>query len=138
MNKKSATDVLERLKLALGASSDSELCRMTGVNRQTLGNWKGRDSVPYPLCVKISEDMGISLDWLLTGEGQMYKNAPPPDQPMQVLSPKERALLEMFKELSDKDQREICRDAEEKKRTADLERRLKELELFVEQQKNVG
>ena len=79
-----------------------------------------------------------ALDWLLTGEGAMYKNAAPPDRQMQVLSPKERALLEMFKELSDKDQREICRDAEEKKRTADLERRIRELETLVERKKNFG
>ena len=111
---------------------------MTGVNRQTLGNWKGRDSVPYPLCVKISEDMGISLDWLLTGEGQMYKSTPPPDQPMLALSPKERVLLEMFKELSDKDQREICRDAEEKKRLADMELQLKAMALKLEQLNSTG
>ena len=68
----------------------------------------------------------------------MYKNAPPPEQQLQALTPKERALLELFKELSDKDQREIYQDAEQKKHMSDLERELKELKSIVEQQKNVG
>lgn len=86
----------------------------------------------------INEHLGISIDWLLTGEGTMYKNAPPASQQQPALTPKERALLEMFKELSEKDQREICRDAEEKKRLADMELQLKAMALKLEQLNSTG
>ena len=88
--------------------------------------------------VSISSHMGISIDWLLTGEGAMYKSAPPTHQQQPALTPKERALLEMFKELSEKDQREICRDAEEKKRLADMELQLKAMALKLEQLNSTG
>lgn len=134
-------NISSRLKRVIEASglSFTAAAAKCGIPYSSLQNYlRGEREPKVDALVLISTHLGTSLDWLLTGEGQMYKSTPPPDQPMLTLSPKERALLEMFKELSDKDQREICRDAEEKKRTADLERRLKELELFVEQQKNVG
>jgi hypothetical protein len=73
MNKKSANAVLDRLQQALGVSSDSDLCKAIDVNRATLGNWRNRDSVPYSLCVNLSDKLFLSLDWLLTGRGGMYK-----------------------------------------------------------------
>jgi len=74
VNKKSANAVLDRLQQALGASSDSDLCRIINLNRATLGNWRIRDSVPYSLCVNLSEDFSLSLEWLLTGKGKMRQS----------------------------------------------------------------
>lgn len=136
MGKKSSAAVLERLKTVLGASNDSELSRITNVNRQTLGNWKGRNSIPYSLCVQISEEHGVSLDWLLTGTGSMYKDASGPQGT--ILTPQEAALLELFKGLSEKDQREICQDAAEKKRLTDLERQVKDLAAQLERLNSAG
>jgi hypothetical protein len=73
MNKKSASEVIDRILTALKFNNDSELCRQLKINRATLGNWRIRDSVPYSLCVNIAEEKNISLDWLLTGEGEMLK-----------------------------------------------------------------
>lgn len=116
-----------------------EMSEVCDIPYRTLQNYLLGEREPSAKALStIGTQLGVSLDWLLTGEGQMYKNTPPPDNPLQALTPKERALLGLFKELNDKDQREICRDAEEKKRTADLERELKELKTFVEQQKNAG
>lgn len=134
----SAESVLERLKVVLETASDSALARALDATPQTISSWKKRDSVPYAKCVSVARESGVSLDWLLTGEGTMYKSTPPPDQSMQALTPKERALLEMFKELSEKDQREICRDAEEKKRLADMELQLKAMALKLEQLNSTG
>ena len=108
---------------------------MTGVNRQTLGNWKGRNSVPYSLCVQTSEEVGISLDWLLTGQGEMSKGAGPSGP---ALSPRETALLELFNALDESGQREIQTAAEEKKRLKDVEQQLKDLSLRLERQNSAG
>ena len=144
MDTKSAEAVITRLKLVLQVKSDAELCRITGVNRQTLSNWKSRDSVPYSLCVQMAEAENISLDWLITGSGPMARGgtlktaqeAEP--SATYVTNPKERALLELFKELSEEDQREICRDAEEKKRMSDIEAQLKEVQAKLAALKNTG
>ena len=73
MSKISAGEVIDRILTALNFNNDSELCRVLKINRATLGNWRIRDSVPYSLCVNIAETKNISLDWLLTGEGEMLK-----------------------------------------------------------------
>lgn len=136
MHKNDSEMVLERLKALFNVSSDSALARLIGATPQTISTWKSRNSVPYAKCVEISEEKNTSLDWLLTGQGEMYRDGSAAPTP--TLNSKEQALLELFKELSDKDQREICQDAAEKKRMADLERQVKELALKLERLNSVG
>ncbi|MGO2354659.1 MAG: helix-turn-helix domain-containing protein [Marinomonas foliarum] len=59
------------------------------------------------------------------------KMAPPPEpepEPELKLSRKDRAFWDMYKELDEKDQREIYHDIQEKKRLAELERYYQENE----------
>ena len=73
MSNKSANDVIDRMQVALNVKSDNELCRELNIGRSTLGGWRSRDSTPYALCVNLSEMRNISLDWLLTGNGEIFK-----------------------------------------------------------------
>lgn len=109
-----------------------------GVPYSSMQNYlRGEREPKVDALVSISSHMGISIDWLLTGEGAMYKSAPPTHQ-QPALTPKERALLALFKELNDKDQREICQDAEDKKRLADMEQQIKAMALKLEQLNSTG
>lgn len=54
--------------------------------------------------------------------------ASPPSEPEVKLSRKDRAFWEMYKELDEKDQREIYHDIQEKKRLAELEKYYQENE----------
>ncbi|WP_260845986.1 helix-turn-helix domain containing protein [Pseudomonas azotoformans] len=107
--------------------SDSELARKLDVNRQTLGSWRSRQSIPYALCVNVSEAEGVSLDWLLTGEGAMLRGGTVAPTASPVTSPQEDAILALFRSLEETDRREIQSAAEEKKRIRDIEQRLKDL-----------
>lgn len=138
MRNLSAENVLERLKLVLNVTSDSALARALEATPQTISSWRTRDSVPYAKCVSVAKNSSVSLDWLLTGEGAMHKGTPPPQPQLQSLTPKEQALLAVFKELSDRDQREICQDAEDKKRLADMELQLKAMAKKLEALSSTG
>jgi len=127
MQKKSLDAVLERLMTVFAVDSDSELARKLDVNRQTLGSWRSRQSIPYALCVNVSEAEGVSLDWLLTGEGRMLRGDAVGNAELSVISPQEDAILALFRALEETDRREIQSAAEEKKRIRDIEQRLKEL-----------
>lgn len=127
MQKKSLDAVLERLMTVFAVDSDSELARKLDVNRQTLGSWRSRQSIPYALCVSVSEAEGVSLDWLLAGEGAMLRGISAPDSETTVNNPQEEAILALFRALEEKDRREIQSAAEEKKRIRDIEQRLKDL-----------
>lgn len=127
MHKKSLDAVLERLMTVFAVESDSELARKLDVNRQTLGSWRSRQSIPYALCVSVSEAEGISLDWLLKGEGAMLRGTSVAPVASTPNSPQEDAILALFRSLEETDRREIQSAAEEKKRIRDIEQRLKDL-----------
>ena len=126
LGKKTAGDVLDRLQIVFGVGSDSQLCVSVGVPRATMGNWRSRDSVPYELCVRVAEAEGLSLDWLLRGEGPMKPGEVAPVT--NANTPQEDAILSLYRALGDADRRDIQSAVEEKKRLRDIEQRLEELE----------
>lgn len=78
--------------------------------------------------IKIQTHLGISMDWLLTGEGPMQRQAPNPEA---TLSSQEAAVLAMFRSLDEGGQREIQQVAEEKKRLRDVEQQIRELRALL-------
>ncbi|MBO2927237.1 helix-turn-helix transcriptional regulator [Metapseudomonas otitidis] len=122
---------MDRLHEIFGVKNDNQLGDALQVNRSTLGNWRSRDSVPYTICVDVALERGVSLDWLLTGEGAMYRenigNAPAESAD----SPREQAMLALWRELDEEAQRDIQRHAEDKKRLKNLEMQLQELSAAV-------
>ncbi|EOD1635101.1 TPA: helix-turn-helix domain-containing protein [Pseudomonas aeruginosa] len=79
----------------------------------------------------ISSRLGISVDWLLTGDGRMLRGVSVGEAPGGAENPREQALLALWRELDEGEQREIQLAAEEKKRLKILEQRLAELEAVV-------
>jgi hypothetical protein len=131
LQNKSVRAVLNRLQRVYGVKNDNQLGERLKVNRSTLGSWVARDSVPYAICVEIAEEMGISLDWLLTGEGLMHRSHETGGIQGAAQSHREEVLLALWRELDEDAQREIQRAAEEKKRLNTLEQRVSELEAVV-------
>ncbi|MEZ2744295.1 helix-turn-helix transcriptional regulator [Halopseudomonas bauzanensis] len=133
MSKLSAAAVLDRLLAVYGVKNDNQLSDLLAIKRSTIGNWRSRDSVPYSLCVSASVERGVSLDWLITGEGSMLRSGTALDtaELTATYSSREQAILALFRDLGEEDQREIQHAAEEKKRLKRLEQRLSELEAVV-------
>ena len=129
----SVASVLERLALVLGTKTGNQLAEALGVSPQTISSWKSRESVPYAQCVDVAREKGVSLDWLLTGEGPMLRgqSAPADSGSSGPANPREQAILELYRALDEDAQRDIQSAAEEKKRLKDLEQRLQELEAVV-------
>ncbi len=139
--------ISERRKLVLKQRglSIKEVSESCEIPYRTLQNYLRGEREPNAKALAIlGTQLGISLDWLLTGSGPMARGGTPETareaEPSgtYVTNPKERALLELFKELSEEDQREICRDAEEKKRMSDIEAQLKEVQAKLAALKNTG
>ena len=64
-----AVPILERAKKALAVKSDADLSRELGVTTATMSGYKKRRSLPMEQCIKIAEQTGVSLDWLILGKG---------------------------------------------------------------------
>ncbi|EBA1657922.1 bacteriophage CI repressor [Salmonella enterica] len=143
MNKKSLSDVLNRLMVVFKVNNDSELARSLGVNRQTLASWRKRDSIPYSLCVSIAEQRDVSLDWLLSGIGEIERglsvvsrDCTSCHQIMDEVSPKALKWLEMFESLDEEGQKNILKDIEKEQQQTELRQELKGLKEIVEHLKN--
>lgn len=63
--------ILERAKQALNIKSDYELAKVLDLANATVSGYRKRKSLPMEQCVKIAEQTGVSLDWLILGKGEM-------------------------------------------------------------------
>ena len=67
------SDIIERMRWAGKLKNDSAVARALGVTPQALSNYKKRGEMPTDLVLRFSNIYGLSMDWLLTGEGDVHK-----------------------------------------------------------------
>ena len=128
MRSKKSQAVLTRLKQITGTKSDASLSSALKISPQTLSSWKGRDSTPYSLCVDIAQTRGISLDWLLLGEGPVLRPVPgQSSEENQDNSNRENTILALWRLLNEEDRHAIQYALEEKRRLRDMELQLAEM-----------
>lgn len=128
MRSKKSQAVLARLKQITGTKSDASLSSALQISPQTLSSWKSRDSTPYSLCVDIAQARGVSLDWLLMGEGPILRaGAAESGENPQTYSTRENTILELWRLLNEDDRNAIQSALEEKRRLRDMELQLSEM-----------
>ena len=66
-------DVIDRMKWAGRLKNDSAVARALDITPQALSNYKKRGEMPSNLIIEFSERFGISIDWLVTGSGDVYR-----------------------------------------------------------------
>lgn len=62
---------IERMRLAGKLKNDSALARALEISPQALTNFKKRGELPADLVLRFAQLFEISLNWLITGEGEM-------------------------------------------------------------------
>ena len=68
-----SSEIIERLKMALNIRKDIDLARFLGISQSTLATWKIRNSIKWEIIFEKCNN--INLNWLLTGEGEMFLNS---------------------------------------------------------------
>ena len=133
MSNKKSIEILERLKKITQVKTDAGLSEALGVSPQTLSSWKGRDSIPYSICIELARERGISLDWLLAGRGDMLLALhSDPVSAIHALDAHEQKMLMMFRVLEASDQRNIYKLVEDKHHLQELTHRVEELSARLE------
>lgn len=69
----SYSDIIERMRWAGKLKNDSAVARVLGVTPQALSNYKKRGEMPTDLVLRFANIYGLSVDWLIAGDGEMYK-----------------------------------------------------------------
>ena len=70
-----AEATIDRLKDALGATSDGQLASSLGISRQNISAARKRNDVPTGWIYRVAEVTGCSMDWLGFGKGAAEKRA---------------------------------------------------------------
>ena len=71
----------ERIRSIRGRLPRSEFATKIGISQGAIQKWEENTSVPKAdALARLKDAFGISIDWLLTGEGEMYGGQPPQTQ----------------------------------------------------------
>ncbi|MDD2725396.1 MAG: helix-turn-helix domain-containing protein [Methylovulum sp.] len=110
-------DVTDRVKKALKIKADYELAERLNMKTTTFNSRKKANSLPYEELLLLSSTENLDFNWVLTGEGGMYRE----EQRRNPISERRaEAIIEMYEALSDAQQKEILADIENKKRMNEL------------------
>ncbi len=66
-------DTIERMRWAGKLKNDSAVARVLGVTPQALSNYKKRGEMPTDLVLRFADIHSLSVDWLISGKGEMYR-----------------------------------------------------------------
>lgn len=134
--------IKERLREAMDANglTIKALSDLSKIPYRSLQNYlRGEREPNAEALVALGTHLGISIDWLLTGKGEVVgaEKIPPANQE-QHFNQSDLKLLELLNQLEPEVRKELLRGAEEKQRMIDMEKRLKELSEAFDRLKNTG
>ncbi|AKZ83212.1 MULTISPECIES: helix-turn-helix domain-containing protein [Enterobacteriaceae] len=134
--------IKERLREAMDAKglTIKALSDLSKIPYRSLQNYlRGEREPNAEALVALSTHLNISIDWLLTGKGEVVgvEKAQPANQE-QHFNQSDLKLLELLNQLEPEVRKELLRGAEEKQRMIDMEKQLKELSAAFERLKNTG
>ncbi len=122
---------MNRLKDYTKAKSFNALAEILGLSSSNFASLKKRNSVPYDKILEFSRSHNVSIDWLLTGEGQMFKRGEVVED--NVVNIKTRQIAELIASLDEQQQAEIFVVIEGKKREKELANKAMRLENTIQQ-----
>lgn len=64
-----AGTVINRIKALEGLRYDSEVALLLHAERTAVGLWRFRDTLPWDKLIEYSRTHGVSLEWLINGNG---------------------------------------------------------------------
>lgn len=130
------------MKKAFDCQRDADLARTLKISPQTLSSWRQRDAVPYALCVECAKIKGVSLDWLLYGEGLMIRSKVDDENAKNLESTStgnslREQIYEILESLLHEDLEDILSEAAHRQQLRALERQFETLESqFFENKKS--
>ncbi len=68
------SEIVSRMKEIGELKNEAHLARTLGITPQALSNYKKRKTISGDLVFKFSQIYEVSIDWLLTGSGEMLRS----------------------------------------------------------------
>ncbi|WP_048822612.1 helix-turn-helix domain-containing protein [Morganella morganii] len=134
--------IKERLREAIDAKNLTikALSDLSKIPYRSLQNYlRGEREPNADALITLSAQLGISIDWLLTGKGEAtgIEKVQLTNQE-QHFNQSDLKILELLNQLEPEVRKELLRGAEEKQRMIDMEKQLQELSAAFNKLKNTG
>lgn len=68
------SEIFERMLKAGNLKNSSEMAKILGITPQAISNYRKKSELPAGFVFKFAQMYGISVDWLLTGEGETFRD----------------------------------------------------------------
>ncbi|MBU2738538.1 helix-turn-helix domain-containing protein [Acidithiobacillus sp. ATCC 19703] len=96
----------------------SELAHRINVSKQLVWSWEnGKIKDPRPeYVIAIRDALNVSIDWLILGKGEMSEE----DNPYRVMTPHQKAVLDLYEGLPDSIKKEFFQSLQDKKQFFDM------------------
>lgn len=121
-------EVANRMKKALGIKEDNKLAERLKMKSTTFNSRKKANSLPYDELLELANTEKLDFNWLLTGEGEMYRT---PKDESDITDKHSEKVLELYGALSDTQRKEILFAIEEKQQLNQLMETVQQLKLKV-------
>lgn len=94
-------DVFERLLTATRSRSDADLARKLGIKPQSVFQAKKKQAIPAQWLLDVARKNGISVDWMISGRGHMFRDAESLSPDLQdCIKAKEARIQELEEQLA--------------------------------------
>lgn len=105
-------DRLKYLRTSMGLTQ-LDMSEKTGISRSNISRIEKNEISPSSnVIVQICTSFDVSFAWLLTGEGEMRKEASvPAEEPVQKLSMDEKILLNNYRDMEEEEKEKIQKHA---------------------------
>lgn len=136
--------IKERLRQVIDAKGMTikELSELSAIPYRSLQNYlRGEREPNADALITLKTHLGISIDWLLTGNGSMILNEESEEAAQasnSSFSNSDLTLLELLNQLDPDVRRDLMRGAEEKQRMIEMEKKIEELSSKIAENKRVG
>jgi transcriptional regulator with XRE-family HTH domain len=103
----------------------TEAAEKSGIPYRSMQNYLSGERDPgVEALTAMNTRLGVSVDWLLTGEGRMHRKS---GDGLATETSREGAVLSLLRQLPDDDQQEIQLVAQSKKRLLDVKQQLEQV-----------
>lgn len=122
-----------RLAIELSNLSLKDAATLCKIPYSSLQNWvNGACDPRSDALISLASHLGVSIDWLLTGQGPVRRNHPQENTVVVPrLSPAEDSLITLFRSVNDDDRLHIKNTILERKRLREMEQRIKDITLLL-------
>ncbi len=93
--------IFDRVKQVEGIDSDYKLAKSLNTTGANISKWKSKSKIPYDVLHEYCNSSGVSIEWVLNGEGPVYRKELNLSEEVDRLKDENKTLKDDLKKMDD-------------------------------------